>query len=62
MGWRALGGVQVSHLVDDDDLLDDMARALTALVVWLTEVGFDHEGMNIDALHDLLTRYRVERE
>lgn len=50
----------MSTLVDDDALLDDMARALTVLVVWLTEVGFEHEGMDIDALHDLLRRYREE--
>ena len=44
----------MSRLVEDDHLLDDMARTLTVIRLWAMEVAEQHDGMDtavIERLH-----------
>jgi hypothetical protein len=50
----------VSGLVVDDALLDDMARTLYVLRVWLMQMGEEHPDLDASVVDGLLTRYREE--
>lgn len=50
----------MSRLIEDDELLDDMARTLAALRLWALEVAEQHERMETGVITNLLSRYRTE--
>ena len=50
----------MSHLISDDDLLDDMAACLQAFREWLMHMSEEWPEMDNSHLDELLGRYRDE--
>jgi hypothetical protein len=51
----------VSTLIEDDGLLDDMARTLSVLRDWFSILAEEHLELDVKVIDELLARYKQER-